>query len=119
MVGIDSTVTQQADIMPTVLHYLDYNGSFIAYGNDVLDNCKDDNFAFNYLNNTFQLISGEYVLQFSNDKSIALYNFEKDVYLTNNILSKKPKITLNFENKIKAIIQDYNYRMLYNELSLK
>jgi len=118
LIGIDSTVTQQADIMPTVLNYLHFNGNFIAYGNDVLDEVED-NFSFNYLNNTFQLILGDYVLQFSNDKSNALYNYEKDIYLKNNLLEKEPLVAKELEDKIKAIIQDYNYRMVHNELTLK
>ena len=116
--GIDSTVTQQADIMPTVLKYLQFNGSFIAYGNDAFDGSQD-NFAFNYLNNTYQLVLNDYVLQFSNDKSIALYNYEKDILLKNNILKKYPKIVKKLEHKIKGLIQDYNYRMVHNELTLK
>ncbi len=115
LTGIDSTVTQQADIMPTVLNYLNFKGKFISYGNDVFNN-KDNSFAFNFLNNTFQLISGDYVLQFSNNKSIALYNYEKDNSLSENLLSKNKIIAAEFENKIKAIIQDYNYRMIHNKL---
>ncbi|MCF6364575.1 MAG: sulfatase-like hydrolase/transferase [Bacteroidales bacterium] len=118
LTGIDSTVTQQADIMPTVLNYLNYKGKFVSYGNDTFNNQKD-NFAFNYLNNTFQLISGNYVLQFSNDKSIALYNYEKDYSLTENVLSKKPNIADKLEKKIKALIQDYNYRMIHNKLTVE
>lgn len=119
LIGIDSTTTQQADIMPIVLKYLNFSGSFIAYGNDILDSNKDDNFSFNFLNNTYQLISGDYVLQFSNDKSIALYNYEKDVFLKNNILYKNTKIASQLEQKIKALIQDYNFRMINNKLTIK
>jgi len=118
LIGIDSTVTQQADIMPTVLNYLNYKGKFVSFGNDVLDN-QQDNFAFNYLNNTYQIINGDYILQFTEDKSIGLYNYEKDFSLSNNLLDKKPKVKNKLEKKIKAIIQQYNYRMLHNELVMK
>ena len=104
--------------MPTVLNYLNYTGKFISYGKDVLNN-QHDNFAFNSINNTFQIISGDYILQFSNDQSIGLYNFEKDYSLSENLLYKKTKITNKLENNIKAFIQDYNYRMIHNKLTVK
>lgn len=118
LVGIDSTITQQADIMPTILNYLNYNGSFVSFGNDVF-NKRTNHFAVNYLNNTYQLISGNYVLQFSEDKAIALYNYEKDPTLSKNLLEEKLQIKQKLEKQIKAFIQQYNYRMLHNQLSLK
>ena len=118
LIGIDSSVTQQTDILPTVLNYLNYNGKFIAFGEDVL-NKKNESFAFNYLNNTYQIISGDYILQFSNDKSICLYNYEQDYSLSDNLLYKKTVVVSKLEQKIKAIIQDYNYRMIHNKLTSK
>ncbi len=118
LVGIDSTVTQQADIMPTILNYLNYNGSFVSFGNDAL-NKSSNNFAINYLNNTYQLISDDYIIQFSKDKSIALYNYEEDFTLSKNLLEGKPQIKNRLERKIKAFIQQYNYRMIHNKLTIK
>jgi len=38
LAGIDSTITQQIDIMPSVLGYLDYPKPYIGYGRNIFEN---------------------------------------------------------------------------------
>jgi phosphoglycerol transferase MdoB-like AlkP superfamily enzyme len=46
LVGIKNRIAQQIDIMPTILNYLNYDGEYIAFGNNLLDNSRES-FAFN------------------------------------------------------------------------
>ena len=116
--GMDSTVVQQMDILPSIMHYLNYDGEYISFGVNVFDK-EANHFAVNYNNSTYQFIKGNYVLQFVEEKNISLYNYILDPLLINNLLGKKPEIQAEMEMKLKAFIQQYNSRMINNELVIK
>jgi phosphoglycerol transferase MdoB-like AlkP superfamily enzyme len=113
--SIITKTCQQADILPTVIDYLHLDTSLVCFGNSVLDSTG---FAVNYLNNIYQFFENEYLLQFNGQESLALYHTKEDSLLQRNILNSEIELALNMENQLKAIIQDYNYRMLHNKLQL-
>ena len=55
------------------------------------------------------------MLQFDGKKPFALYDFENDIFLKNNILNKSSKQD-EMLDKTKAIIQQYIERMIDNNL---
>jgi phosphoglycerol transferase MdoB-like AlkP superfamily enzyme len=116
--GIDTTISQQADILPSVLDYLNYNNDFVAFGNSVFDTTST-HFAVNYSNGIYQLIEDNYVLHFDGKKSIALYNLKSDPLLKNNLRRYSSDKAIQLETKIKGIIQAYNSRMIKNQLTIK
>ena len=109
-------IIQQIDIMPTVLNYLNYDESYVAYGRDVFDPSTAP-FAFNYLDDMYQAFVGDYFLQFDGKQSIGLYNFKEDKLLQHNLIAEKPGIALPIELKLKAFIQQYNNRMVDDNLT--
>jgi phosphoglycerol transferase MdoB-like AlkP superfamily enzyme len=112
--GRNTTIAQQIDIMPTILNYLGYSGNFNAFGESLLEKKKYD-FAVTSMNGIYQIVDSSFVMQFSGDKAIALYDYQKDSLLKNNIennLVQKEQL----EKKIKAYIQTYNYTLLENNL---
>jgi phosphoglycerol transferase MdoB-like AlkP superfamily enzyme len=121
LAGVDTTtVVQQADVMPTVLGYLGYKNDFIAFGRDVLHGTTPS-CAWNYKDDVFQYYEGDLMLQFDGKKSIALYNFKTDVMLSKNLV-KDPAYKAHaqhLEVKIKAVIQQYNNRMVENNLTIR
>ncbi len=118
LTGTDSIVAQQIDIMPTVLGYLNYDKDFFSFGNDLLkENIKP--YAVNYLNDTYQIIINDFMLQYRNEKIVGFYNYEKDYALKNNLIDKYPEKQAYLEKKLKAFIQDYNHRMITDRLFIK
>lgn len=115
--GFDSTVVQQMDIMPTILNYLNFDEDFISFGTDMLDSTAK-HWAVNYNNSTYQIIKGDYVLQFRDDKIIAVYDYVHDRLQKNNLIGKLPSQQGAMEKMLKAFIQQYNDRMINNKLSL-
>jgi len=114
--GLRQEIVQQIDIMPSILGYLHYNHPYIAFGRDVFhDSMKP--FAFNYLNNVYQMFRGDYLLQFDGSKAVALYQFKKDKALKNNLVDQIPDTTRSMETSLKAFIQQYNNRMVDNNLT--
>jgi phosphoglycerol transferase MdoB-like AlkP superfamily enzyme len=116
--GIDSTIVQQMDIMPTVLNMLNYDKDFISFGNNMLDTSVN-HFVVNYINNTYQIVKGNFVLQYRNDKVVAIYNFEKDPLLKHNLSTQTTDNVDDMKCLLQAFIQQYNYRMINNELTIK
>jgi arylsulfatase A-like enzyme len=111
-----NSAIQQIDIMPTILSYLHYNKPYIAFGRNVFDSTSQP-FAFNYLNNMYQLFMGDYLLTFDGKATSGLYNFKTDFTNKNNLAASLPDTTKKLETKIKAFIQQYNNRMVDDDLT--
>ena len=114
----DDVVMQQANVMPTIMGLLGYDKPYLAFGCDVLNTPPEQTWAFNYNNGIFQLLQGEWMLQFDGEKTKALYRFKQDPMLRNNLAGKVPE-QAQMERMLKAIIQQYMTRMTENRLTTK
>ncbi|NEN25385.1 LTA synthase family protein [Cryomorpha ignava] len=109
----DDRIMQQNDIFPSVVDFLGHDAAVLAFGNSVFSNSVDP-FSISYLNNIYQLVQGDYCLQYDGSEVIAFYNWKADPELQKNLIASadfKP-----YERKIKAIIQQYNNRLIENKL---
>lgn len=118
LVGSDSNLAQQIDIMPTVLNYLGYNKvPYVAFGNNLLDS-HSKHFAINYTNGAYQLMVDETVLHYDGENIISAFNFKEDPSLANN-LKDKDTTYLQHLPFMQAIIQQYNNRMIEDRLIIE
>ncbi len=115
---MNSDIAQQIDIMPSVLGYLHYDKPFIEFGRNVFDSTSDP-FAFNYRDEVYNFYFEDYLLQFDGKKTIAVYNFRKDKILKNDIKKEIPEKVAEIEPIVKAIIQQYNNRMVEDRLTVE
>jgi len=113
--GFDSTITQQIDIMPSVLDFMNYPSPYFAFGNSVFDKHKQ-HFALTFRSDLFHLIENNYILQFDGDKATDLYHYTTDSLLKDNLYNKEPEVSASMENKIKAIIQTYQQSLINNKM---
>jgi phosphoglycerol transferase MdoB-like AlkP superfamily enzyme len=117
--GKKNLLTQQLDIMPSVLDYLDYNEPFISFGNSVL-RPREDHFALTFQNGIYQYLENGYILIYNqNEGPISLYHFETDPLLENNLLRTSQSTRIEMVKKLQSIIQVYNSRMIKNEMVVK
>jgi phosphoglycerol transferase MdoB-like AlkP superfamily enzyme len=116
--GTKKRIAQQIDIMPTVLSYLNYDEEYIAFGNNLLDDSYES-FAFNTNGSTYHIYMADHLLEVIDNKPVGLYNFKTDKYLENNILDRESGIATMLEEKLKAIIQSYNSRLIDNDMIVK
>lgn len=110
-------VIQQVDIMPTILSQLHFDQPYVAYGRNVFG--PREPFAFNYIDNLYQLFKGDYLLRFDGTRAVALYDFRHDPNLSQDILSAKPEVAAKLEVILKAYIQQYNNRMVDDNLTME
>ncbi len=116
--GHQEIIAQQTDIMPTVLDMLHYPSPFVAFGGSLLRS-DEPRFGLSFLNGNYQLIQDEYVWQTDHFNSNALYNFAHDSLLTKNLYLLEKNIAVDKDNLLKAILQQYNNRMIANKLSIQ
>lgn len=118
LASLEDQIAQQADIMPSVLGYLNYRKPYVAFGRDIFRE-ETAPFAFNYKDNTYQLFQDRYVLVFDGTRSIGLYDFVADKLMERNLIDEQAEVVRELEPKIKAIVQQYNNRMIEDRLTLR
>jgi len=116
--GHQGIIAQQTDIMPTILDMLHYPKPFVAFGGSLLRN-NEPRFSLSYLNGNYQLIQDGYSWQTDHTISNALYNFKNDSLLTNDLYKSDKNTAAEKDLLLKAIIQQYNNRLIENKLSTK
>ena len=113
--GVDSSgVIQQIDLMPSILSYLNYNKPFFAFGENVF-NPQRLNFSV-YYNSGYRWIENNYLLYFDGKRSKSLFDYKNDKLLEKNLLDSEPEIAERMERHLKAFIQQYNNRLIRNQL---
>jgi phosphoglycerol transferase MdoB-like AlkP superfamily enzyme len=116
--GVKDQIACQADIMPSVLGYLNYDKPYIAFGHDVLTNYQPDEYAVNYNNPLYQIMQGDYMLQFDGHRVVSMYNLRQDPMLRTNLVGKLPAMQNRMELIVKAQMQQYLTRMIDNRLTI-
>jgi phosphoglycerol transferase MdoB-like AlkP superfamily enzyme len=116
--GFKHRIAQQIDIMPTVLSYLNYDEEYIAFGNNLLDDSYES-FAFNTNGNTYNLYMKDHILEMIDNKSVGFYNYKEDLFLEKSLIGKEPELEKQMEEKLKAIIQTYNSRLIDNNMVIR
>ncbi|MDD4575683.1 MAG: sulfatase-like hydrolase/transferase [Bacteroidales bacterium] len=107
---------QQIDFLPTILAYTNYNKPFIALGNNRLDT-NSENFAIQYTHPNYQFIKDNYLMIWSENGVESIYDLKEDIVLEKDI-SLNFKRKDEFENFLKAFIQQYNNRLIKNKLHI-
>jgi phosphoglycerol transferase MdoB-like AlkP superfamily enzyme len=113
--GERSVVAQQADILPTVLDYLNFRGKHVAFGSSLFDPNRP-RYAFSYLNGVYQIVGPQYCLQFDGRKTIGLYRYHEDLTLSINHAGQGLAEERELEEALKAAIQQFNYGLIHNKL---
>ncbi|MBQ9439728.1 MAG: LTA synthase family protein [Paludibacteraceae bacterium] len=116
-----NAIAQHIDMMPTMLNLVGYDKPYLTFGCDLLNTPDEDTYAVCYLNGTYQYVKHGIVLQFDAEKTTAAYRLN-DYCMRSNILngSIEPQLkdTLQeMETELKAIIEQYMYRMINNKLT--
>lgn len=116
--GVSEKITQQINIGPDILGYLQYGKPVFSFGRNIMgkEEETEEDFALNYLNNVYQFISSGYILHYNGEKSIGFYDYKADSLLQHN-LTEDPKfadLLKSKEKKCKAIIQTYHHSLINN-----
>ena len=112
----EQSAVSQTDIMPSVLAYLGYQKPFFAFGKDILTKEKETQWAVCYNHPAYQLLSDSLLLQFDGQNTYAVYNYQNDPLLQNNIANEIDYSAM--ERYLRAYIQQYIFRLTTNQLTI-
>ena len=107
---------QHTDLTPSLIDYFNFNDTCYAFGKSVFQN--KENFQVGYSGNYYQLLCNNYLLLFDG-KDFEVFDIKQDSLCQNNINHKvlNNKEVNRYKKLCKAIIQQYNNRMIENRLS--
>jgi arylsulfatase A-like enzyme len=131
--GVNHSVVQHIDILPTVMHYLRYDRPYFAFGEpaDLAAGISDkQRCAINYNSSIYAAVTGDWQLQFDGEKSLGLFQFHRDSLLQKNLLnesdpthvipeSERLQVKQFLEERLKVMIQLYHHSLLKNEMMAK
>lgn len=112
--GRDTVVTQQIDIMPTVLGLLNYKGNYFSFGTNIFDTSKT-RFAINYHNNQYQCFLENKFCSFDGNQLKEIISVNNQSLQTIDIKAPESNSAV-FEKKVKAFVQVHNKSLIRNEM---
>ena len=113
---VKNRILQQADIKPTLIDYLGINEKTFSFGKSVL-NPANPEYHISYGSSAYQLIKDKYYIRYDGSK-LEVFDRIADPELKNDISQSDPKAYQSQLNFLKAIIQQYNNRMIENRLTV-
>jgi len=117
--GTSGLVAQQTDIMPTVLNYLGYDRSYLAFGTDLFDTLNSKpHFSVHYISGIYGLMMDGYYLETNGTSITALYNLQKDPLQLTNLAGRETQVGDKMMKFLTGYLQQYNNRLIENRLSI-
>lgn len=116
LIGVDHHTVQQTDLAPTILDYLNFPETEVAFGNSLFDTLAP-RFVVHPISGMMQITSGSYSLLFDGELATALFNNISDRAHKNNLVAELPVIADSLELQLKALLQQYTNRLVNNQLA--
>lgn len=114
--GTSDRLIQQIDIMPTVLNFLNYDQPYFTFGFDGFS-AQKDNFLVNNIGGNYNFFMGDYFMTYDENQITSLYNLRRDSLLQTDLKGQIPDVEAHLMKHMRAFIQQYNSRMIHNQLS--
>jgi phosphoglycerol transferase MdoB-like AlkP superfamily enzyme len=114
--GNYAKVTQQLDIIPTILEYLNYNKSFVSYGKSIFE--EGYRFSVSYSDPNFQVIDSMNCLLFDGENIIKANTYSgNSLAFTANSKDQMTSMQKELVVYLKAYLEDYYFRLNHNLLA--
>ncbi len=106
-------VTQQIDILPSVLHLIGFEEPIYSFGQSVFERSYSP-YAITYSEGVYNMYFDDYLLILSAYSNFSLFNVSKDPKLTQNIFPEKESEIQAMCLFLQALIQRFNNDLLDN-----
>lgn len=115
IVGNSKQVCSQIDILPSIMDYLNYNTPFVSFGNSVFDTIMP-RYSVNYANGIYQLVYDSIAILSNGNSLISARYIKNGVISKIEIQDSVPSEVNEAFTFQRAILQQYNNRMIENNL---
>ncbi len=116
--GTNEYLTQQIDILPSVMDYLDFTDSFFAFGNSVFSEAQY-RYTVQHWNGEILWTMDNYFLHAWGKNPDGFYDAINDKLNKTNLLNSKDSLAKQHFDYLRAFRQSYNDAMIHNKLKLK
>lgn len=116
LIGRTNEVTQQADIMPTILDLVGFDNPYLAFGTSVFDSTRTGA-AVAFKHDQYQLLRNNQLVCFDGENVNFAYDLQNDALLQHNVVSSadiEPNVAY-----LKAFIQNYSFALNNNKMTSK
>lgn len=114
--GVESErVVQQADMLPTILDLLGVQKPVVAFGHNMFAK-EEEHFAVLHMGTVYQLIKGDWAIEYDGEKVHSLYHVKSDPMLKKNLANERPEVIAELLPRLQAYMQDFSRRMRENKL---
>lgn len=116
--GINNLIANQIDILPSILHLLNYPYNYFSLGKDLFDyDCE--HCSVNYNAGIYQYIDSTYCYQFNGLNGIGLYNWNSDPLFTNNLFRANDSLNSRKQDEhLKILIQVFNNALINDQMNI-
>lgn len=111
-------LTQQIDILPSVLDYLGYDEKFFAFGNSIFST-DTPRFVINEHSGSYLWFMDDYLLSSIGMDPEALYDFRTDSLCRRNILVRNRDVAQEMIPYFRAFMQLYRSSVINNRLTVQ
>lgn len=116
--GQSPILTQQIDILPSVLDYLGFEKRFFAFGNSIFSPSKH-RFTIQQWSGNLLWTLDQHFLKCADTKAEGMYDVQNDPLCVRNLAQEQDSIFKHTESYLKAFRQQYHQSMLRNKLWIK
>lgn len=113
-----SSKTQNLDILPSVIDYLNLNKKFVSFGKSVFYKTEKRN-VFQYTGKDYVILEDSLLLRYNGQSTKWLIDYKHDPDEFFDLQDSLPVQKVQLENKIRAIIQENSRRLIYNKMIIK
>ena len=96
---------------------MEYDQPFIAFGRNLFDTTTTA-YTLQYFNSYYLMTMDKYLIYFDGEKITNAYDFVADPLLLNDDIGILGSKGVEMETMLKAFIQQYNKRLIDNELTI-
>lgn len=116
--GATNELTQQIDILPSVMDYLGYSKPFFSFGNSIFSECLNRFTIQQWSGNQLWTLNN-YFMRCAFEKPDGLFDTQKDKLCNNNLLITEDSIREFTFRHLLAFRQAYAEAMIHNKLQIK
>jgi phosphoglycerol transferase MdoB-like AlkP superfamily enzyme len=106
-------IAQQIDLGPSILSALEINDTLFSFGRNLFDTLSEPAFV-SYYNLTYQYCDGTYLVQSDGERPFGIFKPVSDSLLSDNLVDRLQ--CPDIYDKLYHFLQEYNYRMINNQL---
>jgi phosphoglycerol transferase MdoB-like AlkP superfamily enzyme len=112
-----AAITQQIDILPTIMDYMHFDQSYFSLGKSSLSDTAHD-VGFNYMNNQYQIFNRHQLIKFDGAKVTAVFDLSNDSLLQHNLY---PKVSPEKDLVMyaKSYLQQYTSALVDNRMTIE